>query len=161
MLKQLVETIEFKLQPGYNNQITIAGNKYTEIINVNYTLTMNDVNNLIQQNYVPNHPLDVEERQDIFDFFNNFDFSSDMNTRQAVFQPKYKEDATKAACISAIQVIIRNGIYVNVFMRSSNFKQNWWYDQQTFALLATQIQQKYFYLITEINVLIGSLHQPI
>lgn len=161
MLKQIVEDITSKLEHTVSNQIKIAGKDYTEAINVFYTLSMNDVNNLLGKNYTPNNPLDAQEREDIFNFFNEFDFSTDTNTRQAVFQPKYKEDSSKAACISSIQVLIRNGIYINVFMRSSNFKQNWWYDQETFAMLANQIQDKYFHLVTEVNVFIGSLHQEI
>lgn len=158
MLKQITEDITSQLKDS--NQIKIAGKTYNEIINYTYTLSMNDVNNLLGKNFKPNHPLDAEEREDIFKYFDQFDFSNDSNTRQAVFQPKYKEDSSKAACISAIQVLIRNGIYVNVFMRSSNFDQNWWYDQETFAMLATQIQNKHFNLVTEVNVMIGSLHKP-
>ena len=161
MLKQIVEDITSKLEPTVSNQIKIAGKNYTEAINVFYTLSMNDVNNLLGKNYEPNNPLDAEEREDIFKFFKEFNFSADINTRQAVFQPKYKEDSSKAACISSIQVLMRNGIYINVFMRSSDFGQNWWYDQETFAMLANQIQDKHFYLVTEINVFIGSLHKKV
>lgn len=144
-------------------EIFIADKKYNEVIIYSYTLKPEDVDYLISlDENGANNLLDVLERNDITNYFYSFDFESDMNTRQAVFQPKYKEDNKKAACIASIQVLFRNGkVYVLVNMRSSNFLKNWLYDQQTFAIVMDKACKKFNLEKGEIFVTIGSLHSEV
>lgn len=157
-MKKLIQ----KLNRRFKNkakQVCINEQLYEEITNVNYTLKKKHIFRILEEDNVePAHRLDVEERQDIYDFFDMFDYS-DINTRQAVFQPKYKEDNTKAACTSCIQVLIRdNKINMFVHVRSQNLLNNFDYDNQTYCIIIKHLSQKLNVEIGKIYVRIASLH---
>jgi len=164
-IKTIQENIETNLNSWVSETLIIANKVYKEIILYSYRLNAEDVDYLLKfdENQIgANNLLDVLERNDITNYFYSYDFASDMNTRQAVFQPKYKEDDKKAACIASIQVLLRNEIvHVNVNMRSSNYGKNWLYDQQTFAIVMDKACQKFNMHRGTILVTIGSLHQEI
>ena len=144
-------------------KVLIANKNWQEVINHNYELTNRTVASLLEseEQHKPNNQLDAEEREDIMKFFIEFDFS-DIHTRQCVFQPKYKEDNTKSACISAMQAIIRNGeIDLHVFVRSQNFDSNFMYDNVTYALVINSLAKKLNVKISKVHVKIVSLHRLI
>ncbi len=162
-IQTIQKTIELSLVNQNDNQIIIADKKYNEVICYVYRLKSEDVKYLVDldQNGA-NNLLDVLERNDILNYFYSYDFASDMNTRQATFQPKYKEDNKKSACIASIQMLLRNGkVHINVNMRSSNYSKNWLYDQQTFALVMQKACDKFNLSHGYIHVTIGSLHEQV
>jgi hypothetical protein len=159
MLKDIQTDLNSWLHLG--SKLTINGKEYIERICVNYKLGETEVNELLPMEIEANNMLDNIERNDILNYFHGFNFDGDLNTRQAVFQPKYKEDPTKAACIASIQVLLRKEVYVNVNMRSSNYERNWLFDQQTFALVMKRMCDRYKLPKGVIFVTIGSLHKEI
>lgn len=138
--------------------INIANKNWRELIDINIKVHLDDMMQLTQQKYTPNKPEDREERNEILRFFHFFD--GELNTRQAVMQPKYKEDENIAACISCIQYIIRDGmLYLYVFVRSQNIESNFLYDFQTFSLVYIYLLDKYKLKYGNCRVHITSLHK--
>ena len=138
--------------------VNIANKNWYELIDVNIKVHLDDMMQLTQQKYIPNKPEDEEERNEILRFFYFFD--GELNTRQAVMQPKYKEDENIAACISCIQYIIRdNKLYFYVFVRSQNIESNFLYDFQTFSLVYIYLLNKYKLEYGNCRVHITSLHK--
>lgn len=146
------------LDSKIKNEVTIAGKKWLEATAVNYELTRTDIEYLLQIKMRSNTNADLEERNDILTYFDNFDFS-DLHTRQACMQPKYEGDLNKAACLSCLQVIIRdNQISLHVFVRSQNFKTNFLFDNQTYALIINMLSKKLNVSIFKVFINITSLH---
>lgn len=161
-IEQIQKYIELAIVAQNDHQIVINNKTYNEVIMFAYKLKPEDVTHLVSlddNSISANNLLDVLERNDITNYFYSYDFATDMNTRQAVFQPKYKEDDKKAACIASIQVLLRDSkVNVLVNMRSSNYFKNWLYDQQTFAIVMDKACKKFNLQYGEIFVSIGSLH---
>lgn len=156
-MNHILTDIETKF--GKSNEIIINGIKWLEITNYDYQLCVSDIRELLKMNIEANNDLDIEERADIIHFFLTFDFS-DINTRQAVFQPKYKEDNTKAGCISCLQVLIREGnIELFVHVRSQNIKSNFLFDNQTYSMIINMLAEKLDLSIMKVYVKIVSLHK--
>jgi len=156
-MDHIVAFLEHKIK----NKITIANKEWLEAVNVNYELTRSDIDYLLSIKMRSNTNEDLEERNDILTYFDNFDFS-DLHTRQACMQPKYEGDVNKAACLSCLQVIIRdNSISLHVFVRSQNFDKNFMFDNQTYALIVNMLSKKLNVSIFKIFVNIISLHKEI
>ncbi|HNQ21259.1 MAG TPA: hypothetical protein PKI46_09380, partial [Bacteroidales bacterium] len=83
-MDHIVAFLEHKIK----NKITIANKEWLEAVNVNYELTRSDIDYLLSIKMRSNTNEDLEERNDILTYFDNFDFS-DLHTRQACMQPKY------------------------------------------------------------------------
>lgn len=139
--------------------IIIAGKHCKEIVGYSYELTRNDIESLLIQDLKPNNVLDAEERDDMLKFFNDFDFS-DLNSRQCTMQPKYKEDANKAGCISCLQALIREDqVHLFVHVRSQNFDTNFLYDNQSYSMIIDGLARKFNLSIFKVFIRVVSLHK--
>lgn len=157
MIKHIIGNIEHKIHSSA--EIQIAGKRWKEITNYQYELTNQDIDELFDS--APDYNLieDVEERFAILEYFSNFDFEKDLYTRQACIQPKYNNDENMAACLSTLQVIIReSGIELHVFVRSQNFTTNFLYDNKTYAMIVKQLSKRLKLNVFKVFIKITSLH---
>lgn len=142
-----------------SESIIIAGKNCKEIVGYSYELTRNDIESLLLQDLKPNNELDAEERNDMLKFFNEFDFS-DLNSRQCVMQPKYKEDNSKAGCISCLQALIREDqVHLFIHARSQNFDTNFLYDNQSYSIIIDTLAKRLNLSIFKVFVRVVSLHK--
>jgi len=133
---------------------------YLEIIGFKYVIEQPILTTDVIVEY-PNE-LDKIERDEILNYFDSYDFDKDMGTRQAAIQPKYQDDKNKAACISLVHALLRNGkVYMFAHFRSQNFDNNFDYDYQTLQLVMKLLTEKYKLEFGKIYVTVSSLHKYI
>jgi|GEM_PF-6050359 len=139
--------------------VYIAGKNWQEITNYQYSIQHTEIDELVGTGILYNSEADLIEREKIIKYFADFDFENDIHTRQACIQPKYDEIGKLAACLSAIQVIIRKGVIeLHAFVRSQNYETNFLYDNQTFAIVVKMLSKKLNIYNYKIYVKITSLH---
>ena len=86
----------------------------------------------------------------------------DLETRQCVIFKTYQGNSELAACLSLLQLIVRNGkLDLHVFTRSQNYNNNFDYDNQTYMMV---LQYVLGFInqdieVGEIHVHVTSLHR--
>jgi hypothetical protein len=155
----MIDDFQHNIFIRVNNQTTI------ELYNYHYELSEEIIKEFLKENYEANSVADAVERKEIIEFFVDQikTFNKDLHTRQVVFQPKYEDKETLAACISCIQCIIRNGLIdIHIFVRSQNFETNFLYDNLTYCLIMLEIHKRIDNIeIGNIYVKVVSLHKVI
>lgn len=162
MVIKIKEKIEDKFRK--KGEIILVSDKQTlELYDQHIIIPSQSLNDFLNEIFSPANVDDEIERLKMFDFFNkNIHFFDDRNTRQAVYQPKYEGNLSLAACLSAIQLIIRRDkLDCHVFIRSQNFDKNFFYDCKTFCMLIKSMSEKLHTEMGEVNIKIVSLHKII
>lgn len=172
MIEEIVKSIEQRFQKE-GKQIAVKGTQTLELYDCNLIITQSAIAELVKsylysrtnttanEQYKPATQEDEIEREQILDFFHDeIKIFDDEHTRQAVYQPKYEGNKKLAACLSCLQLIIRDGkLDCHVFIRSQNFDKNFVYDCITFSILINSIA---FHLKKEVGTIhlkIISLHK--
>lgn len=168
MINELVKDIAFQLLDLFEHNIIVKVNnqKTVELYNFDYILKVDEIQEFLKEDYKPNSIEDVNERKKIIEYFVNCFYNlkiENIHTRQLVYQPKYEGNEKLAACLSCIQVIIRDDqIDIHVFVRSQNFDNNFLYDNLTYCLLMLEMYKRFEALkMGHIFVKIVSLHKII
>ena len=162
MIEEIIKIIEQRFQKE-GKQIAVKETQTLELYDCKLTITQSAIAELVKscEQYKPATHEDEIEREQILDFFHDeIRIFDDEHTRQAVYQPKYEGNKKLAACLSCLQLIIRDGkLDCHVFIRSQNFDKNFVYDCITFSILINSIA---FHLKKEVGTIhlkIISLHK--
>jgi hypothetical protein len=147
----------------YGERVLVNERQTLELYDQHIIISTLQLKDFLNETFNAANVDDEIERLKLFDFFSkNVHFFDDRNTRQAVYQPKYEGNASLAACLSAIQLIIRRDtLNCHVFIRSQNFDKNFFYDCQTFCMLIKNMAQRLHTEQGDINIKIVSLHKII
>lgn len=161
-MKEILSNIKSRFI-SHSITVNVADSITMELYNNDLILTTKNITELLSKDYDAASIDDEIERLKIFDFFNkNISRFDDIHTRKAVYQPKYEGDLSLAACLSAIQAIVRHDkLDLHVLIRSQNFDKNFLYDMQTFAKVADHLSKKLHVEIGEAYIHITSLHKII
>ena len=111
--------------------------KYQELYNYNYTLDYDE--EFLAEEIKPNLRGDLKERVELCtDAVKSYEkfMKHDLETRQCVIFKTYQGNSELAACLSLLQLIVRNGkLDLHVFTRSQNYNNNFDYDNQTYMMI--------------------------
>jgi len=112
------------------NIVLVNNEKTVELVNVNYKLDYDAT--FASKLLIEPHGDDEKERNEIIymmEIQKSKFLIDDIHSRQCVVQKTYKNIT---ACITTLQILIRdNKVNLYVFIRSQNYKNNFYYDCQT------------------------------
>ena len=137
--------------------------EYQELYNYNYTLDYDE--EFLAEKIKPNLRGDLKERVELCtDAVKSYEkfMKHDLETRQCVIFKTYQGNSELAACLSLLQLIVRNGkLDLHVFTRSQNYDNNFDYDNQTYMMV---LQYVLGFInqdieVGEIHVHVTSLHR--
>jgi thymidylate synthase len=111
--------------------------EYQELYNYNYTLDYDE--EFLAEKIKPNLRGDLKERVELCtDAVKSYEkfMKHDLETRQCVIFKTYQGNSELAACLSLLQLIVRDGkLDLHVFTRSQNYDNNFDYDNQTYMMV--------------------------
>lgn len=144
-----------------NQQVALKINRrfYRELLNVSYEVDHTKHKRLTKS---PNEEDDKVERTFLVEnFIKNFAvFKDDRNSRRLIFPNLYPNGLGK--CISSVSAFIRNEeIFINVYIRSQDFLNNFEYDCETLSFLMRTAIKTLSVKPGKITVFCNNLHYSV
>tara|TARA_R110001592_G_scaffold201208_3_gene450303 strand:+ start:7354 stop:7833 length:480 start_codon:yes stop_codon:yes gene_type:complete len=147
-----ISKIKRRIDASFNKE---EESDYREIYNFNYILDYDE--GYLNKKIDPNLRGDLKERVELCtDAVKSYEryMKNDVSTRQCVIFKTYQGVTDLAACLSLIQLIVRNGkLDLHVFTRSQNYENNFDYDNQTYMMVL-----QYVLGFMESDVEVGDIH---
>ena len=155
-----INEIKYDIKVAFDR---LDDSEYQELYNYNYTLDYDE--EFLAEKIKPNLRGDLKERVELCtDAVKSYEkfMKHDLETRQCVIFKTYQGNSELAACLSLLQLIVRNGkLDLHVFTRSQNYNNNFDYDNQTYMMV---LQYVLGFInqdieVGEIHVHVTSLHR--
>ena len=129
-----INEIKYDIKVAFDR---LDDSEYQELYNYNYTLDYDE--EFLAEKIKPNLRGDLKERVELCtDAVKSYEkfMKHDLETRQCVIFKTYQGNSELAACLSLLQLIVRNGkLDLHVFTRSQNYNNNFDYDNQTYMMV--------------------------